>query len=161
MCTNGPKDAKLFNNFWSAFVHSLKILIIFQKATKGSIFIIVLYSLYPSKYARWDVSGRGDCSNCHMSFAQSSTLKTHMAAVHLGKKHYSCSQCEKSFFRSSHLKSHIAAVHRGEKNYPCSHCDKFFADSSNLNKHVSIVHRGRSTTPAPCVWRNHLFKLLT
>ena len=47
------------------------------------------------------------CDSCGKSFAESTSLKEHVASVHGGKKENICAECGKSFFRLTHMKRHI------------------------------------------------------
>ena len=58
------------------------------------------------------------CNQCHMTFSEGGSLKTHVWT-------HSCKQCPKVFSVSSSLKTHLG-THLGENSFPCNQYTKSF-----------------------------------
>ncbi|XP_063697936.1 zinc finger protein 816-like [Culicoides brevitarsis] len=78
--------------------------------------------------------------SCGKSFRQNTTLKTHMAALHIGKS-VKCDSCDKTFTRASYLTAHQRLEHFGERPYACHLCPKRYKQKSHLDHHLE-VHQG-------------------
>ena len=84
-------------------------------------------------------------------------LKTHIKAVHKGKKKHVCDRtgvdgqpCNHAFTRKNNMKIHIETVHEGKKEHICDWanaddqpCNKAFDVKGNLKKHIEVVHKGK------------------
>lgn len=82
------------------------------------------------------------CKICSKSFSQNTTLKTHMAALHLGKT-VECDVpgCDKKFTRRSYLLIH-KRDHAGERKYACDRCPNQYKQKSHLDRHIEASHLG-------------------
>lgn len=82
------------------------------------------------------------CKICSKSFSQNTTLKTHMAALHLGKT-VECDEpgCTKKFTRRSYLLIHMRD-HAGERKYACDRCPNQYKQKSHLDRHIEASHLG-------------------
>lgn len=82
------------------------------------------------------------CKICLKSFSQNTTLKTHMAALHLGKT-VECDEpgCTKKFTRRSYLLIH-KRDHAGERKYACDRCPNQYKQKSHLDRHIEASHLG-------------------
>lgn len=79
---------------------------------------------------------------CSKSFAQNTTLKTHVAALHTGKK-VQCDEpgCDKKFTRRSYLILH-KRDHQGLRKYACDRCPNHYKQKSHLDRHIEATHLG-------------------
>ena len=68
------------------------------------------------------------------------SVKTHIAIVHEGRKLFSCSTCKKDLSSKQKLERHIKTVHEGLRPYLCSDCGSSFSTSTNLKQHVASIH---------------------
>ena len=59
-----------------------------------------------------------------------------------------CSICQANFSTRGNLKSHIDAVHDGKKPHKCSECDCSYSQKGTLNRHIKAVHEGKKYTSA-------------
>lgn len=82
------------------------------------------------------------CKYCAKTFSQNTTLKTHMAALHLGKT-VECDEpgCDKKFTRRSYLLIH-KRDHAGERKYACDRCPNQYKQKSHLDRHIAASHLG-------------------
>lgn len=82
------------------------------------------------------------CSYCNKSFAQNTTLKTHIAAKHTGKS-VECTYegCTRKFSRNSFLKQHIKRDHGLLREYACQECDRTYKQKSHLDRHIEASHK--------------------
>lgn len=81
------------------------------------------------------------CSFCDKTFTQNTTLKTHMAAKHIGKSvECTFSGCTKKFSRNSFLKQHIIRDHNLLRDYACPDCEKTYKQKSHLDRHIEASH---------------------
>lgn len=78
--------------------------------------------------------------SCGKSFTQNTTLKTHMAALHIGKM-VKCDKCDKTFTRASYLTAHQRLEHLGQRPYACHICPNRYKQKSHLDHHLE-VHQG-------------------
>ena len=81
-----------------------------------------------------------ECQICQGMFSQSSSLKTHIASVHEGKKPFKCSSCAYNCSTKKDLTMHIESVHEGKKPFKCSSCDYKCSTKQSLTKHIKSVH---------------------
>ena len=81
------------------------------------------------------------CSYCGKSYASKSSLWSHVAIVHEGKKP-TCLICSEAFERVYSLKKHMALKHDGE-TYECFICNSKFFSKKRLNGHISYTHEGK------------------
>ena len=96
---------------------------------------------------------RLNCDSCEKTFSSNQRLKTHIAAIHEGKKladsnvRIDCSFCDKTFSSRQRLNSHINSIHEGKKTtnvkLKCSFCDHTFASKQRLKGHIATVHEGK------------------
>ena len=96
---------------------------------------------------------RLNCDSCEKTFSSKQRLRTHIAAIHEGKKladttvRIDCSFCDKSFSSRQRLNSHIISIHEGKKpsstKLKCSFCDQTFASKQRLKGHIATVHEGK------------------
>ena len=91
------------------------------------------------------------CAICNARFTAKTSLNTHMASVHEGKKHY-CDLCGANFNHRQSLKGHIASVHEGNKPFICMVCQKTFAAGKSLRYHMAAFHEGGVKKPHKCSW---------
>lgn len=82
------------------------------------------------------------CKICSKSFAQNTTLKTHMVALHTGKN-IECDVpgCKKKFTRRSYLMLH-KRDHTGVRKYVCDQCPNQYKQKSHLDRHIEASHLG-------------------
>ena len=60
------------------------------------------------------------------------------------KKPFQCQSCDKRFSQATSLKTHIASVHEGKKRcFLCEICNNQFTQKCNLDAHVISVHEGK------------------
>lgn len=78
--------------------------------------------------------------SCGKTFTQNTTLKTHMAALHIGKA-VKCDACDKTFTRASYLTAHKRLEHLGQRPYACHICPNRYKQKSHLDHHLE-VHNG-------------------
>ena len=68
--------------------------------------------------------GKEPCFLCGKGFASKQRLKTHVEAVHEGKKllvdRHNCDLCDKSFWSKKRLKSHVVSIHEFDIEVPDS-----------------------------------------
>eukprot|EP00096_Caligus_rogercresseyi_P015310 TRINITY_DN7760_c0_g1_i1.p1 TRINITY_DN7760_c0_g1~~TRINITY_DN7760_c0_g1_i1.p1 ORF type:complete len:372 (+),score=135.94 TRINITY_DN7760_c0_g1_i1:157-1272(+) len=76
------------------------------------------------------------CHHCPKRFAESSTLRKHVATH--GEKKFTCNDCGKSFVRKDYLVKHVAAVH--VETYKCSRCSYVCHKEEDIRIHVDAVH---------------------
>ena len=96
------------------------------------------------------------CEICSIRFSQKTSLSSHVASVHEGKKPvFQCDQCNKEFARKSGLTQHISVIHKGE-TVQCEFCNKQFS-KSYLAYHISSVHEGKK--PFECSFCKKTFSL--
>ena len=74
------------------------------------------------------------CSMCKIRFKQETSLKTHIACVHEGKKFINKSVDEGKKLKKGSENSFL------EKPFPCLLCDKRYSHKKKLNYHSRIVH---------------------
>ena len=77
------------------------------------------------------------CQACDRTFENKRALTIHTRRDHLMERKHKCSQCEMSFFNSSSLKMHIVA-HSGLKNFQCDMCQKSYAQKKTLTQHMRV-----------------------
>ena len=53
---------------------------------------------------------------------------------------FNCKFCDKNFTQKYHLKSHIAAIHEGKKPFNCNLCGKDFSFKHVLQRHFIALH---------------------
>ena len=84
-------------------------------------------------------------------------LKTHIEAVHEGKRKHVCNRtrvngrlCNQVFGHKSNLKKHMETVHEGKKEHVCDWtgadgqpCHKAFGQKGDLKRHIKTVHEGK------------------
>lgn len=86
--------------------------------------------------------------SCGKTFTQNTTLKTHMAALHIGKM-VKCDKCDKAFTRASYLTAHKRLEHLGQRPYACHICPNRYKQKSHLDHHLE-VHQGVKYTCLIC-----------
>ena len=64
----------------------------------------------------------------------------------VGERPFKCQHCSRSFAEGSTLKSHIR-THTGEKPFKCQHCGKAFAHLSSHRKHTLTHSKHKSASP--------------
>ena len=107
------------------------------------------------------------CPKCSIRFKHKTSLETHVACVHEGKKFipevvleskskdpfnvstedeklYQCQNCDNKYKHKRSLKVHIGTVHEGKK-FGCGQCNKDFSQKCHLNHHIDTVHDGKKT----------------
>ena len=69
-----------------------------------------------------------ECTFCHMSFQESSSLKSHVR-IHTGEVPFGCITCHKRYKTKGELKQH-ERIHTGEMHFECKTCKKRFNQPS-------------------------------
>ena len=82
------------------------------------------------------------CSMCKIRFKQETSLETHIACVHEGKKFINKSVHEGKKLKKGSENSFL------EKPFPCLLCDKRYSKKKYLNYHSRIVHEKKK--PSKC-----------
>lgn len=82
------------------------------------------------------------CKICGRKFTQNTTLKTHVAAKHVGNS-VECDipGCDKKFPRNSFLMLHKKRDHQNVRNYKCNVCDNQYKQKSHLDRHIQAAHQ--------------------
>ena len=92
---------------------------------------------------------------CGKSFASKQRLKSHVEAVHEGKKlsveRLNCDLCDKSFASKQRLNSHIATIHEFDvRAFQCSFCPQTCTQEQALKNHIKRKHSdGKVFIPLP------------
>lgn len=81
-----------------------------------------------------------ECPQCGKIFANRTTLRVHVLAVHHGVKENQCVQCGKKFAQNGNLKIHIRTVHERRRDWGCPRCAKTFTQAHMLKKHLETKH---------------------
>lgn len=85
------------------------------------------------------------CDICSKRFSQETSLTSHVASVHEGKKPiFQCDQCSKKFARKNGLSQHMNVTHNGE-TVKCEFCNKELSSKSYLTYHIAAVHEKKET----------------
>ena len=90
------------------------------------------------------------CKTCDKVFTLKCNLKTHIAAVHDGKKPYKCDICDLKFATNGNKNRHMAAGINAHKTFKeiickkiCKICDKPFPSNAQLKNHIEVDHKGK------------------
>ena len=83
---------------------------------------------------------------CQAIFQKKSSLATHIATVHEGKKAFKCSICDFNCLLKGAMTSHIASVHEKRKLFKCSICDYKCSLKGNLTRYIESVHEDNNNS---------------
>ena len=98
------------------------------------------------------------CPHCEYKTESSSILKTHIEAVHEGKKDYQCEHCPLKFARKPALTKHISAVHEKIKVVSCEHCGRGYSSKGALKDHIDAMHNNMRKWNCEFCGKTYAFK---
>ena len=84
------------------------------------------------------------CSTCKKDLSSKQKLERHIKTVHEGLRPYLCSDCGSSFSTKNNLKQHVESIHEKTKQHMCTVCGEFFSLANYLKRHVQKVHEGNN-----------------
>ena len=87
------------------------------------------------------------CTICQRGFNSPKDLRSHVNAIHEGKRDFKCNSCGKCFGRVHTLNVHIQRSHgKAIGKYVCSYCERRFHTNYHLNSHTTAIHeKGEKT----------------
>ena len=101
------------------------------------------------KSIHFKVQPKHQCTICGKMFHQNSTLKAHMADVHLKNKIRECKECGEKFQTYSKYEYHKSTVHSKERHI-CEECGKDFPSKGLLTNHATSTHSDKTHICADC-----------
>ena len=83
------------------------------------------------------------CYICQRYFIHETSLKNHIAKIHIDTEKYQCDTCDKTYDTPGFLNYHIRTVHATttrKRSIKCKFCEKYFSSRQQRNTHIDTFH---------------------
>ncbi|XP_052802871.1 zinc finger protein 59-like [Mya arenaria] len=98
------------------------------------------------------------CTLCGTVLKNKSTLRSHMATVHVSEQ-IPCDVCGKKYKNKDYLRQHMYS-HNTKKEHECQYCGEMFAVRTSLYHH-RIKNHTKTNPTIPCEVCGHMFRSQT